>query len=453
MYNSCNFLKIKTLLHSKLFIGTFFLTFSGMLSRLIGFLYRIFLSREIGAEGLGLYQQIMPLFGLCLSVSALGMQSAISKNVADCNGHSICKQKTAPAIAFVHSGLFVSILLSVLFCFLLRAFSSPIAIYVLKNPASAPLLSLMAICLIPASIHACINGYYYGKKNAILPCISQISEQLARVFGVYLLFVILTEKGQPLLSIHAVYGILFGEIAGTLISVTALCKEDSQKASLPQYKEAFFTLLPLALPLTLTQTFTHLSSSIENLLLPIMLQKYGHSLSEAFRIYGVFSGMVMSVIFFPCVLTNSVAVILLPTISEANACKNKARIVSSITAACTFGTLFGLFFSILFFLCGNFIGEFVFKEVLAGFYIKRLAFLCPLLFIYALLAAVLNGLSASKQVLYISLLSAGIRIFFIAILVPAYGMKAVIFGMLLSQLFAVIAALYLARAKANRIVC
>lgn len=41
-------------------LGTIMLTFSGIASRVIGFLYRIFLSNLIGAKGLGLFQMIFP---------------------------------------------------------------------------------------------------------------------------------------------------------------------------------------------------------------------------------------------------------------------------------------------------------------------------------------------------------------------------------------------------------
>ena len=62
--------------------GTLLLTLTGILSRIIGFYYKIFLSRRIGAEGLGIYQLIFPVFALIISVSAAGIQTAISRYCA-----------------------------------------------------------------------------------------------------------------------------------------------------------------------------------------------------------------------------------------------------------------------------------------------------------------------------------------------------------------------------------
>ena len=55
----------------------YFLHLSGLLSRLMGFFYRIFLSHTIGAHGLGIFQLILPLQILIMSICASGIQTAI----------------------------------------------------------------------------------------------------------------------------------------------------------------------------------------------------------------------------------------------------------------------------------------------------------------------------------------------------------------------------------------
>jgi len=74
---------IRHYMKNPLVLGTFLLTASGVLSRIIGFFYRIFLSHTIGAEGIGIYQLIFPLLALCSSFTTAGIQTAISKFVAE----------------------------------------------------------------------------------------------------------------------------------------------------------------------------------------------------------------------------------------------------------------------------------------------------------------------------------------------------------------------------------
>ena len=62
--------------------GTLLLTGTGFLCRILGFFYRIFLSRTIGAEGLGIYNMVHPVFGICFSLCAGSLQTALSQYAA-----------------------------------------------------------------------------------------------------------------------------------------------------------------------------------------------------------------------------------------------------------------------------------------------------------------------------------------------------------------------------------
>ena len=92
-----------------LFTGTLLLTTAGILSRFIGFFYKIFLSRTIGAEGLGIYQLIFPVMALCFSLTSAGIQTSVSRFVSN----EIGKQNPAGARFYLLIGLILSVCLSV----------------------------------------------------------------------------------------------------------------------------------------------------------------------------------------------------------------------------------------------------------------------------------------------------------------------------------------------------
>jgi stage V sporulation protein B len=199
----------------------------------------------------------------------------------------------------------------------------------------------------------------------------------------------------------------------------------------------------MAIPLTANQALIHLCSSVENLLIPLRLQQYGCSAAEALEIYGVFSGMAISVVFFPGVLTNSLSVLLLPSISQAKAENRGKAIRRTVTLSIYGGLALGFLFTFLFLMTGDFIGNVIFGNALAGELIRRLSWICPLMYVYSLISGVLHGLGAAKQVFFINLLSSGIRIGILCLLVPLYGISAILWGMLLSQLFSALAAIFL----------
>mgnify|MGYP002775008204 CR=1 FL=1 len=427
------------------------MTAAGVLSRIIGFFYRIFLSRTIGAEALGIYQLIGPVFSLCFALTASSIQTSISKFVGDAIGgckDSLCGEKKARAYLIL--GLVLSCSLSILTGIFMYFNAELIAVRFLGEARCAPLLVLLTYSLLPCCIHACINGYYYGRKNAFVPSLCQLIEQIARVGSVWIIFQITTEKGIPLTAFHAVCGLVIGEAAGLLISMSALLREKrlprgsytSDSICNSTMTHAF---LAMVIPLTINRLSVAFSTSLENLLIPQKLQLYGYTQTDALSIYGILSGMTLSIILFPCVLTNSLSVLLLPAISEARGRSNENQIRRTTQKAIRLGLLLGFAFTILFLLTGDMIGNKLFHNALAGHFICRLAWLCPLMYITSLLSSILHGLGRPKQVLFVNLLACLIRIGMIWFLVPAYGIGAYLWGLLLSQVFASVACMWLLR--------
>ncbi len=434
-----------------LITGTLLMTAAGVLSRIIGFFYRIFLSRTIGAEALGIYQLIGPVFSLCFALTASSIQTSISKFVGDAIGgckDSLCGEKKARAYLIL--GLVLSCGLSILTGIFMYFNADWIAVRFLGEARCAPLLVLLTYSLLPCCIHACINGYYYGRKNAFVPSLCQLIEQIARVGSVWIIFQITTEKGIPLTAFHAVCGLVIGECFGLLVSMSALLREKrlprgsytSDSICNSTMTHAF---LAMVIPLTINRLSVAFSTSLENLLIPQKLQLYGYTQTDALSIYGILSGMTLSIILFPCVLTNSLSVLLLPAISEARGRSNENQIRRTTQKAIRLGLLLGFAFTILFLLTGDMIGNKLFHNALAGHFICRLAWLCPLMYITSLLNSILHGLGRPKQVLFVNLLSCLIRIGMIWFLVPAYGIGAYLWGLLLSQVFASVACMWLLR--------
>lgn len=294
-----------------LIAGTLLLTVTGLSSRVIGFFYRIFLSRIIGAEGLGIYQLIFPVFALCIAFSSSGIQTAVSRFVAAADHKNT-------GMSYLYAGLVLSVGIALSLTVILISYSDFIAIHILDEARCAPLLVILSYCLIPASVHACINGYYYGKKKTLVPSVSQLMEQVVRVLSVYTLYLICLEKSYPITPSIAVWGIVCGELASSLFSVSCLHFKKCSR----HIKRIFKELSLFALPLTTNHVAYHLFSSIEAILIPICLKKYGYSNQDALSVFGIFTGMAMPMILFPNVLVNSVSVLLMPAISEAYARKD-----------------------------------------------------------------------------------------------------------------------------------
>lgn len=140
--------------------GTLILTFTGIATRLIGFFYRIFLSRSFGETAVGLYQLIFPVYALAISFTSAGIQTAVSRSVA--REHTLHRDKKCTCL--LYTGIGLSFLLSMITMYLLQHYNSAIAIHFLHEPRCMFSITAMSYAIPFASIHSCISWILPGVK-------------------------------------------------------------------------------------------------------------------------------------------------------------------------------------------------------------------------------------------------------------------------------------------------
>ena len=448
-----------------LITGTLLLTATGLLTRVLGFFYRIFLSRAIGAEGLGLYNMVHPIYGICFGICAGSIQTAISRFVA-------AGVRQRKRIFF--TGLAISLTASLSLAWAILAFADPIAHYLLLEDRCAALLPFMAVSVPFSAVHACINGYYYGIRKTRVPALSQIVEQMIRMAAVFLIADILLENGRAVTVDLAVAGHLIGEIASCLytmicflffqpgeaaparripparptnpgMSQSAGIRTDSGPASvssrhsltslLSAFAETAPPLLALALPLMGNRLILNILASAESIWIPSRLCAWGLSSSEAFSVYGVLTGMAMPFILFPSAITNSMAVLLLPAVSEAQSAGQQARIRRTIARVLRCSLYMGILCIGVFTRFGGELGVSVFHNASAGAFMEILAWLCPFLYLSTTTGSILNGLGRPQTTFLQSAAALLLRVGFVLFGIPRFGILAYLWGMLISEAF------------------
>ena len=417
-----------------LITGTATLVITGLLTRFLGFYYRIFLSSKIGAEGIGLYQMIFPLYILCISLSSSGIQLGICQQVS---------KDESKGKSSLLTGLIISLPISIICSLIMFFFSNFLASNYLNEPRCQPLIILLCFCLPLATIHNCINGYFLGIQNATVPGITQLIEQIGRMGAVYFIFSFLSfniSSNPQKLAIIAVIGLLASEIISTIYSMCALYINLSKRKQLPKTYKHFKIcknikeLTSVSLPISMTNISLSLIHSLEASAIPLFLGRYGLSPSQAISVYGILTAMAMPFILFPTTITCAVSKMLLPLVSKAKSDKCTTKINNLTLNTIKYCSLFGLFCTLFFILTGKLIGSYFFHSLTAGNFITILAWLCPFIFISTTLGSILNGLGFTKTTFYHNLFSALLRLAFIVILIPYIGIKGYLWGILASEL-------------------
>lgn len=427
-----------------LVIGTIILTLTGMVSRLIGFFYRIYLSRLFGEEGMGIYQLLSPIMALTFSITAAGLQTAISKFVAA--ETSTKDYKASFRVLFV--GMTVSLLLSTACTWAIYTYSQWIAADFLLEKRTASMLRIIALSIPLGAVHSCINGYFYGIKKTGVPSATQLAEQLCRIACVYLA----SHAGErygitPHINV-AVIGLVIGEGLAMVISIVAIflrysklageslfrCATFSRIAAPIPYYRTLQNLMGMALPLSATRIVINLLQSIEAIQIPNQLQVYGYDSATSLSVYGVLTGMAFPFIFFPGALINSICVLLLPIISEADGQGNLNGVRRAASKSLLFSSLFGTLCSAFFLIFGGTAGNMLFQSKLAGHFILTLSFICPFLYISATMSSVLHGLGKTGITFVLNVTALGIRLLFVFIFIPTFGIEGYLWGLLISHI-------------------
>lgn len=426
--------------------GTVILTLTGLLSRFIGFFYRIFLSNVFGAEGMGIYQLIAPVLALSFALTASGIQTAISKYVA--SETSTHDYKTS--FRTLWAGFILAMTLSAACAIYIYLYADWIAVTFLLEKRTAPLLRIIALSIPMATVHSCINGYFYGIRKTAIPAFSQLAEQICRVGSVYLIYDICKKNNMTPTISFAVVGLVIGESASMIVSVIAILSRAHQvfprynrqytanRSSIGSisatYRHIMGQLLRLAVPLSANRLVINLLQSIEAIYIPNRLMTYGLSNADALGVYGVLTGMSLPLILFPSAITNSISVLLLPIVAEADASGNNAAVRRAIMTSIRYCLLLGFGCTAMFLLFGRTAGRLLFHSELAGSFILTLSFICPFMYIASTLNSILNGLGKTAQTFLFSVLSLLLRLLFVFIAIPIYGIKGYLWGTLASQM-------------------
>lgn len=408
---------------NQLLRGTLILTVAGIVTRLIGFVYRIFLADELGDVNLGIYQLIFPVYSICFTIYAAGIQTAVSQMIS----HDPLQKQGS----ILKSAILLSLMFSISLFLIVHSFRNQIACEFLGAPRAGELLGILS-CIFPfCGITSVINGYFYGINRAKIPAVTQIIEQLVRVIFVFLVCFLWENSKQSIYI--AVWGLVIGELCSNIYNMFHVKRHISFKTLLHS-KFCIGKILRYSIPLSATKLVIAVLGSVESILIPIILQRYGYSMEMSIGLYGILTGVVLPFILFPGTITNSLSVLLLPAIAKASGTNNRKQIRYTSSLTVRYSLLLGVLTSSLFMNFGTEIGQFIFHSENAGKLLTVMAFLCPFLYVTTTLSSIINGLGKTGITFMFTVIGLVVRILCLILVAPFYGIYGYLLGMLISQI-------------------
>jgi len=430
--------------------GALILTLTGFITRIIGFCYRIYMTKMIGSEGMGLYQLIMPVYLLAWTITSSGITTTVSALTAKKDA----LKKYEESMDILYCACIITGTLSVITGFIVFFFAPFIADKFINDLRAVYSLRIIALCFPFMSVGSSIRGFFYGMHNSSIPAVSQITEQLVRVFTVIGIFYFFSPRGLSEACAVTAAGIAMGEVISFIFTFIAFLKLKKGLISL-KYRHKplkhFFTIMSSALPLSSGRILASLLSTLENMLIPQKLVLYGYTESNALSVYGKLTGMAMPLIQFPTAILTSFSTALIPSISARTDIKNDRYIKSTIERGILFSSTAGFWAFTVFIFLPKQASFLLYEQSSLGVFIIKLAPLCPLIYTHITLSGILNGLGKQKIIFINNILSSVINLAFIELFMEKIGINAFIAGMFASLfIICTISMLVIARASATK---
>lgn len=314
--------------------GALILTIAGIIVKFIGAFSRIYLSRLLGGEGIGLYQMAYPIYLLCLAISSAGLPVAISIMVADRNAVNDYRggQKVfhISLVVLTITGVFFSLLLYYGADWLIKA-------GIVRDPRAYWSLVALSPAVFGATLLATLRGYFQGLQMMTPTAVSQIVEQIVRVVLMILFASLLLPYGLEYGAAGATFGAAPGAFAGIVVLLIYFYLTKSWRKSLSDRQDPSIIgqkttyiikrLFILAVPVSLANIMLPIVSNIDLYIVPKRLGVAGYSLQESTTLFGYLTGMATSLVDMPTIVTASLAAALVPVVSEAMARKDRGVIL------------------------------------------------------------------------------------------------------------------------------
>lgn len=365
-----------------LFKSVLLITFFSILTRVAGFIFRVYLSRTIGAEALGLYQVAFSVFIVLLTVVSSGLPFIVSRMTAKLDRQKQKKERGS----LISSSLILAAVISVALCVIILIFKNLFAnVFTDRNCIEILIALLPAIVF--SSVYCVFRGAMWGDNNYFALCVSEFYEQVVRMFICVLIL------GGTMSILDSALSVAWSlSIACVFSAIFVTLLYFYYGGSLSRPGKVYRKVLKESTPITGVRIGGSLIQPLIALIIPARLIVAGYTSAQAMSLFGIALGMTFPLLFIPGMLIGSLSTALVPNISAALAKGDNKYIEERIDSSIKITMFISAFFIPLFIGCGEQIGVFFYDNVMSGSLLQFSAWVMLPISINNITSSLLNSL-------------------------------------------------------------
>ena len=415
--------------------GSLVLTLTSIISQVLGFVYRIFLSRLIGAEVMGLYQLIMPVYSVIMSLTAIGLTVAVSNLSAEY--HALGNPKAI--VQLLRKALTAFLVLFALVAGVTVLLYDPISVYLLGDARTQLGLLLLLPCILLTGIENLHKHYFYGTGNIRPPAVVELTEQFIRTGAVLGLLVLLLPQYPERVVGIIVAGMCCSELFSSVTLVLLFRRHMGRPAALPgngaDPRRLKRRMCSIALPIAATALLGNLMGSANAVLIPQRLVHAGMDVSAAMSAFGVLCGMTVPMLCLPTAFIGAMGLVLVPKLSQSVALGRMDEVRRRIHKALLATSVLVMPALAILVVLGPTIGVYLFREATVGRYMVPLSVGVLLSCYQSVLSGVLSGIGRQAAAARSSLICGAVQLGCTWVLMglPGVGLGGYVAGFVLSS--------------------
>lgn len=425
---------------NKFIKSTLILVIGGAITKLMAMVIKIFLTRGIGDNGIGLYMLIMPTFNLFITLCTMSLPTAISKVIAE------GKRGKNVILSLIPISLIYNFILMIILIFL----SPFISNYLLKNPDTYLGIMGIAFTLPFICLSSILKGYFYGKERMIPFVISNIVEQIVRLLLIILVISKLMIYGIKIAVLGVVLINILSELSSIIILIVFLPNKKIKFSDFKFDNTIFKDILNISLSTTGSRFIGSISYFLEPIILTFVLLRCGYNNSYITNEYGIIMGYVFPLLLIPSFFSMAVSSSLLPVVSNSLARGEKEYTKRKLWQAIMISLGVGIFFTIIFMLMPDILLKFIYNTNLGVNYVRIIAPFFLMHYIQGPLTAYMQGANMAKEAMLGTLWGMIIKNILLVMLAILMGIWGLIIASLINIFFVTIHHIYYVRESFRR---
>ena len=386
--------------------------------KFLGFLYRIFLSRTIGAEGVGLYQVALSVFGLFYTVACSGIPVTVSRLMTKYRAEN----KPIKSQRVITAGFFVTTLTALPITVLFFVFKSNFS-FLFTDERCVNVFSVIIPGLTFTCIYSVLRGVFWGDKNFMPYSIIELLEEAVMIIsGIILIhFAESPYSGAMRAGVAVFISYIFSFSTAT---VYFFIKKNKLKNPRTELKP----LLKSAMPVTAMRTANTLTVSLVSVILPMRLVLAGYTNSQAMSAFGSVIGQAFPLLSVPTMAISAFTLVMMPEISEHYYKKDHIALKNAVEKALKITIIISVLAIPVFSVLGEEIGILVFDNHESGMYLSVSAFLILFIGISSVTTSILNSMGLENKTLVYYVISGILMLISIWILPKFLGIYSLLIG-------------------------